>query len=125
MTCGRRGEAGKLAFSLEGELREEPFPKSFLEAMLSARFKAFVAALDATLEGDEDKEGGAYGRGCGGNVMLFVFAESVLGDGCKSPFTPSEGTRASWSGFRVGNLISALELVSRRDTRPMHSPSTI
>jgi len=95
MTCGRRGEAGKLEFSREGELRAELFPNSFLEAMLSARFKAFVAALDATLEGEEDKEGGAYGRGCGGKVMLFVFAGSALCGGCGSPLVPSEGKRAS------------------------------
>jgi len=54
-------------------------PKSFLEAMLKARFRAFVAARDATLDGDDDKGGRGAAIGAGGKVILFVSGEDVLG----------------------------------------------
>ena len=47
--------------------------------MLKARLRAFVAARDATLDGDDDKGGRGAAIGAGGKVILFVSGEDVLG----------------------------------------------
>ena len=48
-------------------------PKSFLDAMLRARLSAFAAAREATLDGEDDKDGGTGAETCvGGKVISFV-----------------------------------------------------
>jgi len=47
--------------------------------MLRARLRAFAAARDAALDGDDDKGGRAAAIGAGGKVILFVSGEDVLG----------------------------------------------
>ena len=49
-------------------------PKSFLEAILSARLRALVAARDAILDGEEDS-GGRFEFGGGGKVILLIAME--------------------------------------------------
>lgn len=44
-------------------------PKSFFDARLIARLRALVAARDARLDGDEEREG-AWGCGGGGKMAL-------------------------------------------------------
>jgi hypothetical protein len=69
--------------SRDGEERECPedecerecgCPKSFLEAILSARLSALVAAREAMLDGEEDN-GGAFELGGGGKVILLMAIE--------------------------------------------------
>ena len=72
---GRLGDDGALVWkSFDEDLRGSvTFPKSFLEAILIARLSALAAAREATLDGDDDNDGGAgIGICVGGKVILFV-----------------------------------------------------
>ena len=53
------------------------WPKSFLDAILSARLSALVAAREAVLDGEEDN-GGTFEFGGGGNVMLLIAVEGKV-----------------------------------------------
>lgn len=55
MSWGRRGDEEVLLGRGRGGARE--VPNSFFEARLIARLRALVAARDARLDGDEEREG--------------------------------------------------------------------
>jgi len=68
MICGRQGDDGTLLQSFDGDACECP-DEEFFDAGLKALFRAFGAASEAMLEGEEER-GGAERLGGGGNVML-------------------------------------------------------
>jgi hypothetical protein len=71
----RLGDEGALRlYSVDGVRREcvGEWPKSFFEAILRARLRALAAALDATPDGEDDREGGTADTGAGGKVIAPV-----------------------------------------------------
>jgi hypothetical protein len=92
-------------------------PKSFFEARFNARLRAFDAARDATLEGD-DESGGAWGFGGGGNVVL---ALDETGDSALACSSAGDcGHLRSCSGNRRAARISTKKTINLQN--PRHNP---
>jgi len=92
MICGRQGDDGTLLQSFDGDACECP-DEEFFDAGLKALFRAFGAASEAMLEGEEER-GGAEMLGDGGNVMLTLLEPLLfVGIGVGGIFPSCNGHR--------------------------------